>query len=139
MIERTPRDDEVARDKMRERIRRLPLAEFRKELLTCNVCFADTPGCWHHEDVVGGYRTGCIAVVGLNPQAHPSEPVYQTIRESPWGTKVWLSDQLLEIFAERVDFAAVDPQWAWLTNRHPGIRRWLPQVADHFGLAKTPG
>jgi hypothetical protein len=45
-----------------DRIRSLPLDEFREKLLSCHECFGPAGRCAHHEDVVGGYKSGRIGV-----------------------------------------------------------------------------
>jgi hypothetical protein len=114
----------------------LSLIDFRERTLTCDACFVAPSRCWHHEDVVGGYGTGKIVFVGINPQASPSDTVYQTIRSAPWSTKLRLSDLVLKIFAGEAEFADVDDGWSWMANSHQGLKTWLPLVCTL--LAVTP-
>jgi uracil-DNA glycosylase len=56
------------------RVKSLPLAQFREEVLSCQECFEHPQRCAHHEDVVGGYKPGRVVIVGLNPQAPTGHP-----------------------------------------------------------------
>lgn len=60
------------------------LTSFRAALQSCQHCFDGfSAGCRHHEDLVGGYDTGRILWVGLNPQGagHPGDCLTLTAHE----------------------------------------------------------
>jgi hypothetical protein len=125
------------------------LADLRREILECNRCFKDSPyvrGCWHHEDLLGGYDPGRIVLLTINAQRPHDEAwdgpqpkslrkpdkktrrskgleIYRQIRSADWDRKARFADVALSIFAGR------DPGGfrAWAEG-HPGISRWLPRA-----------
>ena len=120
----------------RDRIRGLPLDSFRQELLECQACFSSSPGCKHHEDVLGGYGEGRIVVIGLNPQAPVDHPIYTQIQRAPWHAKRALSDNAFKIYSGEKKAQDVHAGWTWQVGEHPGFRRngWLSLVEKLFDL-----
>ncbi|WP_437298641.1 hypothetical protein [Sorangium sp. So ce426] len=123
----------------------------RHEILSCNHCFKGSKtarGCWHHEDILGGYEPGKILVLTINaqrpfdpawederyrPQANGSRggtaraarrdgglAIYQQIRDEDNRRKLRFADESLAIFA------GADPgEFAPWVAKHPGHKKWL--------------